>query len=887
MAYAQSQGWQAPQDGSGFDAYNMPHLGPGFGGDGPWYSAGPDIEVKAVDLDAITNYGGTVVNAPAVPGSSWFRNGNLSYFIYSNANFATGKNGDQVNIIVPGTSLGNGPTFNIRGFTSVQSTMTAWPASGDISLGGYSNTGGVTPSSAFNRVYIASSPGVPTGIPWYSDPANGEILGDWGVAVTPDTTNHRLYVWDGSWKPEGQYTGGSGIGCLETDNAGLWTVVPCGSGGTVTSVTGAGGLVCSPTSPNPTCTMDTFACSAGDFVSSASPGGLACTTPAYAHWSDGTFTPLPQEPLSTAGAGLAIADDPGDGATVISLPPVISAGSCTNCSIGYDLFGRIVSASSGSGGGVTSVTGTAQRVSTAPTTGAVVVDTIGGYYSGATSGGNEDLGTTLTNGLVCDTTTAGVAVLRTCTPGTDYQVPLSPGTGITFVGGTAVTSDLSTGIAGGQNAYGGTAATDNLVLNSNTSNGAKVVIGATNEWYFDEAAQTMIMGTSTPFSVATVQVNKSKNGGNAFFFTNPSTGGSAYDAFGLCTNAACSGAVFEMNLFGSGSSFGYPYQSNTAEMEISGGSRNMVFWVQQAAGNVDFAMGTTFPNPFVAASVAHGGGFLLPAIAAPSTPASGIGAIYVDSTSKNLAVKNDAGIVNHGVRTTTCGGSNWVNSIVDNGLVSCTQPAFTDVSGSATCAQLPAFTGDITKASGSCATVDTNKGKIYVDATDAAAHSPDYLYPKLTSFTNTISFSPIGTGDGQLTIDVVPLPTTSLSYFMNVAALTVLSTGWIATNDPTNFYASHVEYSPNYIVAHVTVTANLITNGIPVGPSITVVATRNGSNIIGATANFANGTATGVQTSGPIAISSGSASDVYGLSWGSGPASGNITVSFTLTLDAK
>lgn len=78
----------------------------------------------------------------------------------------------------------------------------------------------------------------------------------------------------------------------------------------------------------------------------------------------------------------------------------------------------------GSGsGGVSLASGTAQRISVAPTTGAVVVDTIGGYYSGALSSGNEDLGTTLTNGLVCDTTTAGVAVLRTCASGTDYQPP--------------------------------------------------------------------------------------------------------------------------------------------------------------------------------------------------------------------------------------------------------------------------------------------------------------------------------------------------------------------------------------------------------------------------------------------------------------------------------
>jgi hypothetical protein len=45
---------------------------------------------------------------------------------------------------------------------------------------------------------------------------------------------------------------------------------------------------------------------------------------------------------------------------------------------------------------------------------------------------------------------------------------LTQGTGITFVGGTAVTANLSTGIAGGQTAYGGTAASEVLTLKGTT-----------------------------------------------------------------------------------------------------------------------------------------------------------------------------------------------------------------------------------------------------------------------------------------------------------------------------------------------------------------------------------------------------------------------------------
>lgn len=56
--------------------------------------------------------------------------------------------------------------------------------------------------------------------------------------------------------------------------------------------------------------------------------------------------------------------------------------------------------------------------------------------------------------------------------------------------------------------------------------------------------------------------------------------------------------------------------------------------------------------------------------AAPSTPASGFGVLYEDSTSKNLVLKDDAGVVKHGVQTTTC--TNQVaTAISDAGVVTC------------------------------------------------------------------------------------------------------------------------------------------------------------------------------------------------------------------------
>jgi Repeat of unknown function (DUF5907) len=82
------------------------------------------------------------------------------------------------------------------------------------------------------------------------------------------------------------------------------------------------------------------------------------------------------------------------------------------------------------------------------------------------------------------------------------------------------------------------------------------------------------------------------------------------------------------------------------------------------------------------------GSILFTSVAAPTSPSTGIGAVYVDSTSLNLAVKNASGVVNHGVRTKAATTSQFLTAIADNGTVSAAQPAFTDISGSVTLSQL-------------------------------------------------------------------------------------------------------------------------------------------------------------------------------------------------------
>jgi hypothetical protein len=89
---------------------------------------------------------------------------------------------------------------------------------------------------------------------------------------------------------------------------------------------------------------------------------------------------------------------------------------------------------------------------------------------------------------------------------------------------------------------------------------------------------------------------------------------------------------------------------------------------------------TTLAN--IPSATPMAGYLLATAIVAPGTPAAGRGSIYVDSTSKNIAVKDDAGVVKHGVQTVVAVSHQFVTAISDAGVVTLAQPAYTDLSGS-------------------------------------------------------------------------------------------------------------------------------------------------------------------------------------------------------------
>jgi hypothetical protein len=71
------------------------------------------------------------------------------------------------------------------------------------------------------------------------------------------------------------------------------------------------------------------------------------------------------------------------------------------------------------------------------------------------------------------------------------------------------------------------------------------------------------------------------------------------------------------------------------------------------------------------------------------------------------------------VESTTAVTHQFLTALANSGIFSQAQPAFTDLSGSATCGQLPALTGDTTTSAGSCA---TTTAKINGTAFPASTH---------------------------------------------------------------------------------------------------------------------------------------------------------------------
>lgn len=168
-------------------------------------------------------------------------------------------------------------------------------------------------------------------------------------------------------------------------------------------------------------------------------------------------------------------------------------------------------------------------------------------------------------------------------------------------------------------------------------------------------------------------------------------------------------------------------------------------------------------NLVVNGTLSIGNGELQTNIVAPSTPAAGKTQIYVDSTTKVLTFKNDAGTVGNAVVPSTAVANQFMTGISAAGVITRAQPAFSDISGSNTCAQEPALTGDVTTPAGSCATTLTNAPVIakvltgYVSGagTISAADSILSAFQKING-NDATRVGPLNGKSGTLTFSIVP-----------------------------------------------------------------------------------------------------------------------------------
>jgi hypothetical protein len=137
---------------------------------------------------------------------------------------------------------------------------------------------------------------------------------------------------------------------------------------------------------------------------------------------------------------------------------------------------------------------------------------------------------------------------------------------------------------------------------------------------------------------------------------------------------------------------------------------------------------------------------LLTAIAAPATPASGFDVLYEDSTDLRFHDKNASGTIGTTVVANTGSANNFVTAISAAGVISLAQPAFSNLTGSAICAQLPALVGDVTTPGASCTTTNVNLPDLVTQAgsilvTDIAAPaSPAAAHLKLFGDSTDLRF---------------------------------------------------------------------------------------------------------------------------------------------------
>jgi hypothetical protein len=291
----------------------------------------------------------------------------------------------------------------------------------------------------------------------------------------------------------------------------------------------------------------------------------------------------------------------------------------------------------------------------------------------ASSGANSDI--TSLSGLTGQIATASTIVQRYSSgPSTSNAIGLS----LSHTNGLTVGSNFGIGIDFSLDDTV-TSSADAGQLNVRWSNAT----GATHASYMDFLLDT---AGGSPTSVARLfgsgglSVNSTTDPGAGII--NANTGFKVAGSQIAFSNLAGNIAVSQMNSGTSASSSTF-WRGDGTWASAGGGTITLS---GDATGSGTTAI--TVTNVNLPTGVTMAGSLLATAIAVPGTPASGKSSLYVDSTTKTLASIDDSGQVRHNVKSKGTSVNNFLTGLDDNGTFSAAQPAFSNLSGTATDAQL-------------------------------------------------------------------------------------------------------------------------------------------------------------------------------------------------------
>jgi hypothetical protein len=293
-----------------------------------------------------------------------------------------------------------------------------------------------------------------------------------------------------------------------------------------------------------------------------------------------------------------------------------------------------------------------------------------------------------------------------------------------------------------------------------------------------EDIQVILVSTSTPnwqVSASVLSPLSVANGGSGAATLTGLLQGNGASAFTAITNSTTVGQVLRVT--GSNA-----YGWGALDLAVAAAVTGVLPAANTPAFTGDVTKASTSATTVLAnipTAVPMAGYLAATAIAAPGTPAAGIGRIYVDSTSKNIAVKDDAGVVKHGVQTDTGASNNFLTAISDAGVISKAQPAFTNISGVCTVAQ------------GCTGTGSTLTGLLLGNASAFTAVTSTTVSQVLrVTGSNTFAFGQLDLAAAAAVTVVLPaanLPTTTVNSVVNDTNVTgsisaqALTLGWTGT----------------------------------------------------------------------------------------------------------